>query len=84
MSDDAIAAQLLSLEAEIVKELARATEKFGPFQSYHEGYAVIREELEEMWERIKERDPARLRIEAVQTAAMALRFLVDFERMVMR
>lgn len=66
-------------------ELNRATNAHGPFRSAHEGYAIIKEELDELWEAIKA-DPwrhgssdAHLQVvaEAVQVAAMSLRFLVD-------
>jgi hypothetical protein len=38
------------VEALVSKELASANEKFGPFNSAHEGYAVIKEEVEEAQE----------------------------------
>lgn len=60
-------------------ELVIATHKFGPFASTHEGWAVIREELDELWEAVKRNDIAQARREAVQVAAMAVRFLVDIE-----
>lgn len=58
-------------------ELARAQVKFPGFHSGHEGYAVIREELEELWDAVKRDDTTAQGFEAVQVAAMALRFLVD-------
>jgi hypothetical protein len=62
-------------------EYGNATSQHGPFNSAHEGYAVIKEELDELWNEIKlkrsERNPVNLREEAVQVAAMAIRFLVD-------
>ncbi len=58
-------------------ELDRAQAKFAAFHSGHEGYAVMREELEELWDEIKRNDPHRATVEAVQVAAMALRYLVD-------
>ena len=49
--------------------------------SYHEGISVIEEEYDELWDEIKlkpsKRDPKRLREEAKQVAAMALRFMID-------
>ncbi len=79
--------------AEVVEEYKRASSRFPPFNSYHEGYAIILEELDELWEEVKKkelpshttyafhpltyRDKKRLREEAIQCAAMALRFLVD-------
>lgn len=59
------------------EELIRATSKFGKFASTHEGYAVILEEFDEMWDEIKLNSLDRACEEAVQVAAMATRFLVD-------
>ena len=42
-----------SIAKEVVQELERAEAKFGPFNSSHEGYAVILEELDELWEVVK-------------------------------
>ena len=42
-----------SIAQEVVEELERAEAKFGPFNSSHEGYAVILEELDELWEVVK-------------------------------
>jgi hypothetical protein len=64
------------------EELTRAQHAHHGFHSGHEGYAVIREELDELWDAIKTTKgyttyDGRVGYEAVQTAAMALRFLVD-------
>jgi hypothetical protein len=58
-------------------ELRSAMRKFPTFASAHEGKAVIEEELDEMWDAIKANDVGHAREEAVQVAAMAVRFLVD-------
>jgi len=61
-------------------EYIRATKEFGPMASAHEGYAVILEEMDELWEVIKNPpfDHKRGKAEeAIQVAAMAIRFLVD-------
>lgn len=62
-----------------MKELARATSKFGPFHNVHEGYAVILEELDELWTDIKNNAgaTAKARAEACQVAAMAIRYMMD-------
>lgn len=39
--------------AEMLAEYDRATEKFGPFNSDHEGYAVMLEEMDELWDVVK-------------------------------
>lgn len=62
----------------IHNELRSATARFGRFNSPHEGYAVIKEELEELWDDIKKNSPNMMK-EAVQVAAMAIRFLMDLE-----
>ena len=62
----------------IVEEFTRASNRYAPFNSPHEGYAVILEELDEMWTDIKRNgNPT---AEAVHVGAMALRFLVDLCR----
>ncbi len=66
---------------EIVDEYKEATQRFGAFHSAHEGYAVILEELDELKDEVFKQHPQRtkerLRAEAKQVAAMALRFMVD-------
>lgn len=68
---------------EVAAELERAERRFGPMASAHEGYAVVLEELDELWAEVKDnkRLPdeyrAAMRKEAMQVAAMALRFIVD-------
>jgi hypothetical protein len=72
----------LPLLAEIRRELDRAQEKFPRFNSPHEGYAMLLEEVDELWDEVRASGPNRLnrmemRREAVQIAAMAQRFIVD-------
>jgi hypothetical protein len=38
---------------EVLEELERAESKFAPFNSSHEGYAVLLEEVDELWEIVK-------------------------------
>jgi hypothetical protein len=49
------------------------------FTSKHHGYAVLLEELEELWDEIKKKKSSKpaMRDEAVQVAAMAMRFIHD-------
>lgn len=67
--------------SEVAAELRRAMALFGPFKNGHEGWAVIREEVDELWDEVKNNKGddhvARQRKEAIQVAAMALRFVVD-------
>jgi len=66
--------------ADVAIELVRAESKFPPFNSSHEGYAVILEELDELWDEIKnnkaEGSLERQRKEAIQVAAMGMRFVL--------
>jgi hypothetical protein len=70
---------------EIFEEMAHASTLFPAFNSGHEGYAVLLEEVDELWEAVKlnkKRHPERydlMRKECIQVGAMALRFLHDME-----
>lgn len=63
----------------IRNELLRATARFGPFASAHEGFAVIREELDELWDEVKANCPDKAVAEAIQVAAMGARFVLDID-----
>lgn len=71
--------QLDLVIADVLRELDLASCKFGPFPTSMHGYAVILEELDEMWAEIKQNNTNRAREECVQVAAMAIRFLMDIE-----
>lgn len=60
-------------------ELRKAQAAHGPMVSAHEGYAVIKEELDELWEEVKTNPPDRrkMAVEAIQIAAMAARLCLD-------
>lgn len=63
---------------EIRAELKSATKRFGKFNSTHEGYGVIKEEFDELWDEIKKNSSKDIMSkEAIQLAAMSLRFLID-------
>ena len=67
-----------ALLSEIGDEYERACKKFSKFNSRHEGYAVILEELDEAWDSIKTNQlNAILELEIIQVGAMCLRFLMD-------
>lgn len=63
---------------DIRAELERAA-KYAGFNSAHEGYAILLEEVNELWEHVKtnqkKRDIDAMRAEAVQVAAMAVKFV---------
>jgi hypothetical protein len=64
---------------EAINELSRSYALHGKFQGSHEGYAVLLEELDELWDEVKnkKRDIPAMRKECIQIAAMALKFCVD-------
>lgn len=68
--------------ANIRDEVVLAYGKFKPFNSPHEGYAVILEELDELWDEVKGNTGRHesARVEARQIAAMAVRYMLDVAR----
>lgn len=78
--------RILSQSDLAISELRAATSRFGPMKSPHEGIAIIEEEFLELRSAVFWPDKAitrsqqrrRQREEAIQLAAMAIRFLVDF------
>lgn len=65
--------------SEVRAELIEAVAKFPPFRSGHEGYAVMLEEMDELWEAVRSKRFSKKDQynEAMQVAAMAIRFMVD-------
>lgn len=65
----------------VADEVERARRLYPAFHSGHEGIAVIQEEVDELWADVKAskglRQSAQAGAEAIQVAAMALRFLMD-------
>jgi len=63
----------------VEKELNSAYDKFNDFNSYHEGYAVIKEELDELWDEVKKKKPDKEKMgnELIQIIAMSIRFIQD-------
>ena len=64
----------------ILAEFKKAESKFPEFRSEHEGYGVLLEEVDELWDEIKNNKrpgaKERMKEEAAQVAAMALKFIV--------
>ncbi len=63
----------------VKEELERANKKFPLFNSKHEGYSVILEKFEEMWDEIKMKKPNNCYVQAecIQTATMCFKFLMS-------
>lgn len=78
MNNDQIQ-QLNTLLDEVRREVLRARNKHEPMHSPHEAYAVIKEEVDELWDDIKAdrgRDTCAC-VEAIQIAAMGVRYVMD-------
>lgn len=67
--------------AAVQAEFDFASEKYPAMNTPHEGYAVLLEEVDELWAHVKVKQGRRnleaMRKEAIQVAAMALRFAFD-------
>ncbi len=68
-----------SMVAAVRTEMMRGVAKYGPYNSLHEAYAVILEELDELWNEIKNHKPDfdRVESEAIQVAATAMRLAIE-------
>lgn len=66
---------------EVLDEVGRVGAMWPPFNSAHEGLAVLLEEVDELkqhvWTNQKRRDLDAMRAEAIQVAAVAVRFAVQ-------
>lgn len=70
------------LAEELDDALHKAITKHTPFNNAHEGYAVILEELDELWDEVRAWQPdshrtVEMRKEAIHVAVMAIRFIKD-------
>lgn len=67
--------------ARVREELVRAKTKFpAHFHSPHEGYGILLEEVNEMWDEVKANNSLAAGQEAMQVAAMAVQFMIDIGR----
>lgn len=62
-------------------ELAKVRKRHKPFNSVHEGFGVLLEEVDELWEEVRKkrskRDRANMLRELIQIASVAQRFAED-------
>lgn len=82
MTDKREQTDVIQAICKVLTEFNTASYKFPPFNSAHEGFAVLKEEVDELWDEVKLKKVTkqRLRAEAVQVGAMALRFIIDMEK----
>src|SRR5262245_42937750 len=62
---------------QVLDEVYRARSVWPAFHSSHEAYGVFREEADEFWQAIKDDNIVHAHREAIQTAAMAVRFVLE-------
>lgn len=84
---NAAARQHLVLMNRVFNELRSAQANYPAFNSLHEAYSVLREEMDELWEEVRKKQKvgsevnlervAGARREGIQVVAMALRLLLD-------
>ncbi len=71
---------LHSVVTDVATELIRTIDR-PDYPTYHHGYAIIHEEMDELWSEVKKRssmrDKQKMRTEAIQVAAAAIRFVRD-------
>jgi len=67
--------------ADVEQELYAALAAYPAMNSAHEGWAVLFEEVDELWDEVKKKPSVRskeaMRAEAIQVAAMAMRFVIN-------
>lgn len=72
----------MSFLQEVQEEAERAVAKHGQYNSLHEAFGVLFEEVDEFWEEVRKkrskRDPLRIRQELVQIAACCLKAAEKF------
>lgn len=65
----------------MVEELNRARQKFLPMASAHEGFAIVLEEIDELWEIVKQKQSARnyseFGQEVIQCGAMLIALMTE-------
>ncbi len=73
--------KIKQLLEEIEKEVERGNSIYPLFSSCHEGYAVLKEEVDELWDEVKKSKGVlandEMIAEAIQVAAMAIKFIIS-------
>ncbi len=70
---------------EVLQELRSAEMKHGQFNSMHEAYGVLVEEVEEFFDEVRANDyHGSMRHELIQTAGVAMRAVLEFDRLARR
>ncbi len=66
----------MNIEIDLKEEIKKAESKFPAYNSPHEGYAIILEELDELWDEVKEHEQSNIRMyhKSLHVACTAIRF----------
>lgn len=69
----------MKIYTQIQQEINNSRSRHGKFTGSHEGYAVLLEEVDELWSEIKKRNRnfTLMKEECIQIAAMAVKFIED-------
>jgi hypothetical protein len=72
---------MMQFQITVADELLNARARYRPMASAHEGWAVLREEVDELWDEVRKKPDQRnanaMYNELVQIAAMAQRMAED-------
>jgi len=63
--------------ARVVKRLTEVNKVKPLFHSQHEGYAIMLEEIDELWKDVKDNKPLQAKNEAIDVAVTAIRFIMS-------
>jgi len=74
---------MMDIEKDIKDEVKKAEKKFPDYNSYHEGFAIINEEVDELWDNVKRKNVSIKEHydEAKQIACTAIRYMKMCKRM---
>lgn len=75
--DNQYRVELHEILEEVRTEILETRQHHSQFASTHEGYAVILEELDELWDEVKANNKEAAKYEAIQVAAMAIAFILE-------
>ena len=83
MDSNAARRQAWKFALPVFDEVAQACAKHAPMNSLHEAYAVLLEEVDELWDECRKKSSERnrddVRTELIQIAAMAFRAAIDLD-----
>ena len=76
----------MNIIEKIIEESKNSRDHYGPFNSTHEAYGVLMEEVEEFWHEVKTKDPdqkwkaSRMISELIQVSSIAHRLAEELQK----